>query len=349
MINLLPSKVSMKKLKYHNYPKRITFDTNPGICNLNCIMCDTHSLFFKDKRPKTRIPVMDFELVKSIIYEGVEHGLKEVIPSTMGEPLLYKHMEEMFLLAKETGIHVNLTTNGTFPRLGVEKWSEFILPVTSDIKISFNGVSAEINQHIMKGIDHQKQVNDIRKLVALRNKFKAGGKSKTTITLQLTLMEYNLSHLKDIVFFAEELGIDRVKAHHLWVTSPEIEDQNLRRSEESVKSWNAVAKELKNLSSNLNVRLENMDEISLDGEHQRFADDMVCPFLGREAWISADGKFNVCCCPDELRKQFGRFGNVKKDKSLYSLWSSSQYKELVANWGEHENCQKCNMRRKIEG
>ncbi len=26
-------------------PWRITIDTNPDQCNLNCIMCDTHSIY----------------------------------------------------------------------------------------------------------------------------------------------------------------------------------------------------------------------------------------------------------------------------------------------------------------
>jgi hypothetical protein len=47
-----------------------------------------------------------------------EHGLREVIPSTMGEPLLYEHFDGSSSSAATHGVKLNLTTNGTFPRLG---------------------------------------------------------------------------------------------------------------------------------------------------------------------------------------------------------------------------------------
>ena len=34
-----------------NKPYRITIDTNPDQCNLNCIMCDTHSIYNKNYKP----------------------------------------------------------------------------------------------------------------------------------------------------------------------------------------------------------------------------------------------------------------------------------------------------------
>ena len=41
--------------------------------------------------------------------------LREVIPSTMGEPLLYSHFDELLELCESLEISLNLTTNGTFP------------------------------------------------------------------------------------------------------------------------------------------------------------------------------------------------------------------------------------------
>ena len=225
----------MKKLHYHPFPKRITFDTNPGVCNLACIMCDTHSVFSEKKGNKHKLPIMDFSLIQSIIDEGVARGLEEVIPSTMGEPLLFKHTESMFRLANMVGVRINLTTNGTFPRLGVQKWSELILPVTSDIKISLNGISESVNTKIMCGVDHQRQLENIRAFTEKRDLLKKKGKTQTTITLQVTLMESNLDQLPGIVQFAENIGIERIKAHHVWVTNSSMENENLRRSEQSIK------------------------------------------------------------------------------------------------------------------
>ena len=54
---------------------------------------------------------------------------RQIIPSTMGEPLLYKYFDEVFiepLLAGEygTGVFLNLTTNGAEQVTRRETWPE---------------------------------------------------------------------------------------------------------------------------------------------------------------------------------------------------------------------------------
>ena len=41
----------------------------------------------------------------------------------MGEPLLYREFEQIIDLCHEFKVKLNLTTNGTFPKLGAEKWA----------------------------------------------------------------------------------------------------------------------------------------------------------------------------------------------------------------------------------
>lgn len=124
-------------------PWRITFDTNPDTCNLKCIMCEEHSehslLQLQRKAADKPRRLMPFEMIERVIADAAPHGLREIIPSTMGEPLLYDQFEGILDLCHRYGVKLNLTTNGTFPRLGVEEWAKRIVPVTSDVKISWNG------------------------------------------------------------------------------------------------------------------------------------------------------------------------------------------------------------------
>jgi hypothetical protein len=46
-----------------------------------------------------------------------------------------------------------------------------------------------------------------------------------------------------MIRMALELGVDRVKGHHLWAHFKEIRDQDMRRSAESIARWNAVVAE----------------------------------------------------------------------------------------------------------
>jgi molybdenum cofactor biosynthesis enzyme MoaA len=135
---------------------RITIDTNPEDCNLKCIMCEEHSPYsdfiptlFKETGVKRRR--MKFETVEDIFLQAEKLGVKEIIPSTMGEPLLYKEFDKIFELAEKKNIKINLTTNGTFPKKTVEEWAKLIVPNTTDVKISWNGATKETSQKVMIG------------------------------------------------------------------------------------------------------------------------------------------------------------------------------------------------------
>jgi len=106
-------------------------------------MCEEHSPFstlqserIAAGRPKRR---MDITLIGRVLEESRGTPLREIIPSTMGEPLVYKHMDEIIDLCSQYGVKLNLTTNGTFPGRGARAWAERIVPVASDVKISWIG------------------------------------------------------------------------------------------------------------------------------------------------------------------------------------------------------------------
>ena len=332
------------KIPHYPVPWRITFDTNPDVCNLHCIMCDTHSTYNKNFKPKRKL--LPVEVIEQVVAQSVP-GLKEIIPSTMGEPLLYRDFEKIIEIAKKYNVKINLTTNGTFPRLGAQRWAELILPVASDVKISINGIHKETNEAIMIGINHEEQIENIKTFVRVRDEIRRKGINNPTVTLQVTFMEKNYQELPDLLRFADELGIDRIKGHHLWVTWPQLEEQSLRRNSDSIRRWNRMVDTLFQLRDELgsDIKLDNF--YKLNEEDRSIPDDWICPFAGREAWIDWDGTFNVCCAPDNLRRQLGYFGNVL-ETDFIQLWQGGKYKNFVRHWGSYEVCKNCNMRRPKE-
>ena len=331
-------------------PWRMTFDTNPDKCNIKCIMCEEHSKYNQKKRNINRI--MDFSLIESVLKESVKLGLHEVIPSTMGEPLLYSQFERFIELVRKYGLKLNLTTNGTFPRLGVDKWGELILPIASDVKISINGSSKKVAESIMNGLDYEKQMQNINRFIQIRDTIRKSGVNSPTVTLQVTFMERNLTELPDLLRLAIKLDIDRLKGHHLWITHPEVEEESLQRNTEAIRRWDSIALKMKEISESSKLKngktitLDNVYEISdLSGDGV-VPSEFLCPFLGKEGWIAWDGTFNVCCAPDNLRQTLGNFGNVTKTDFM-DLWNSPEYNNLVGNWGNYSVCKKCNMRRPI--
>ena len=333
---------------------RITIDTNPEDCNLNCIMCEEHSPFSKYidelyKETGSRKRRMPVEWLDKIMDQAANLGIKEIIPSTMGEPLIYKAIERIYDLAKERGIKINLTTNGTFPRKTVMEWAEIIIPNTSDVKISWNGATKETSEKVMKGIDFEKVLKNVRDFIEYRDKYFIESGNYCRITLQLTFMQNNMHELADIVKLAASMNVDRVKGHHLWDHFNEIKHLSMNFNEDGIRDWNHYVKVAQKAAEEFRrpngkkVILENILPIEEKQKGEK-PEHYKCPFLNKELWISATGKISPCCAPDKLRDGLGDFGNIQTH-SISEVLRSPAYIDLVENYKKKELCKTCNMRK----
>jgi len=141
---------------------------------------------------------MDFAIVEKVVNAFLPFGLKEIIPSTIGEPFLYSRFEDFLFLAKRTDIKVSITTNGTFPNGGLKKWLPLLLPVLSDIK--FSAMRGKIPSGVFEFIDECKII-------------------KPTITIQATLDKND--KLDEI-----PKGVDRVKINEPWILNSQFSMTN---------------------------------------------------------------------------------------------------------------------------
>jgi MoaA/NifB/PqqE/SkfB family radical SAM enzyme len=173
------------------------------------------------------------------------------------------------------------------------------------------------------------------------------------VTFQLTFLESNIGELADIIRLAIDLGVDRVKGHHLWAHFKEIKDLSMRRSSESIGRWNQAvlaAREAaaeRTLPNGKYVLLENiflLDETAAED----LAPGGQCPFLGQEAWVSAQGRFDPCCAPDIQRRSLGEFGDLNKS-GFMEIWNGDSYGELVTSYRNRKLCLGCNMRKPVKG
>lgn len=333
---------------------RITIDTNPEDCNLKCIMCEEHSPYsdfiptlYRETGVKRRR--MKLETVEDIFLQAEKLGVTEIIPSTMGEPLMYKGIEGIFELSQNHGIKINLTTNGTFPKLKVEDWAKLIVPNTTDVKISWNGATAETAERVMHRLNFNQVLENVKKFIAERDKLFTENGWYCRITFQLTFMQNNMHELADIVKLAAELGVDRVKGHQLWAHFEEIKSLSMKATEVSVANWNEYVKQA--YEAQENYRKPNGEKVILENIiplHENQTDEVPeeyeCPFLSKELWISATGKISPCCAPDNLRKVLGDFGNISTS-SIEEVLQSPQYNELVNNYKTKPLCKSCNMRK----
>ncbi len=347
------------KVIERNAPKslwRITLDTNPEDCNLHCTMCEEHSPYstyiptlYKETGIKRRR--MPKEWLERIFKEAKELGVKEIIPSTMGEPLIYKGIERIYALAKEYGIKINLTTNGTFPRKSVTEWAKIIIPQTSDVKISWNGATKGIAETIMLGIDFEKATENVKEFIAYRNQYHQETGDYCRVTFQLTFMQNNMHELAGMIKLAAELDVDRVKGHHLWAHFDEIKSLSMKYDDSSIEQWNEYVNQA--FESADRYRKPNGDKVLLENiylidknKNKEVPEAYNCPFLQKELWISATGKISPCCAPDKQRDTLGDFGNIQ-NQSISEIISGKTYQELAANYKSNRLCKTCNMRKPV--
>lgn len=320
----------------NNSPWRITIDTNPDQCNLKCIMCDTHSIYNKKKAKRKR---MSPELLDRVLIEAIDTGVKEIIPSTMGEPLLYPYFYKFIDALTSSSTKLNLTTNGTFPKKGAREWAKLLLPITSDTKISINGISPRINEDVMIQANTNQMLLDIETYLEVRDAVRQENTShRPTVTLQVTFMNKNLIGIKEVIQYAIKHNVDRVKGHHLWVTHPELETEDLRNpSHKGI--WNDFIDEIEPFKSQ--IQLENFTKFS---ESSSVPISYDCPFLAQELWIDCNGTYNVCCAPSDRRQALGNFGSLN-DINIGNIFGTKDYQKLISTYKEKPLCQNCLLRK----
>jgi len=162
-----------------------------------------------------------------------------------------------------------------------------------------------------------------------------------------------VAELADMVRLAIDLGVDRVKGHHLWAHFEEIREQSMRRSPEAIKRWNQAVLEAREaaaertLANGKHVLLDNVFLLNSSATED-LAPGGPCPFLGQEAWVSAVGRFDPCCAPDAQRRNLGEFGDLTA-QSFMEIWNGEAYRELVATYRNRTLCLSCNMRKPTGG
>jgi MoaA/NifB/PqqE/SkfB family radical SAM enzyme len=197
------------------------------------------------------------ELIARTVREAVPHGLREIIPSTMGEPLMYRHFDVFTDLCREFAprLKLNLTTNGSFQSngvtpAGVAAWAPKLLPVLSDVKFSWNAATKGTQEAVMKRADYDAQRHNLEAFLRARDDAAALGGNRARVTLQLTFMEVNAPEFSALVAQAAALGVDRVKGHHLWAHWAEMEGQSFRRGDTgAVRRWNDIAARCRDMAA----------------------------------------------------------------------------------------------------
>ncbi len=90
----------------------------------------------------------------------------------------------------------------------------------------------------MLGTRWENVLENVKIFISVRDAYAARSDNRCRVTFQLTFLEMNVGELADIVQLAANVGVDRVKGHHLWAHFDEIKPLSMRRSPEAIQKWN---------------------------------------------------------------------------------------------------------------
>lgn len=271
---------------------------------MHCPLC-----FLAQRQAKLGLGEMPFATVRAAIENALKEGLREVIPSTMGEPLLYSHFAELLELCKASGVPLNLTTNGSFPgEWGTDGGMCRLLHACSDIKVSCMGFDDAVFSEMMPGGNFSQWKSNVERLVSLARteRAAAGAEPASTISLQVTLhkkLAPDAGAVHSILHWAQSIGIDRIKwnpAVFLSTALDELVRQYALESDEIL----ALKSQLEESAKSSKVRCEGslFFEPLLAAQEPCREDSIPCPF-DDELWVLPDGSVQYCPNPER------RYGN----------------------------------------
>lgn len=290
---------------------------------------------------------MDPGLASAVLAGARGGDLREVIPSTMGEPLLWAGIDGLIEACAAGRFRLNLTTNGTWPGRGARSWGLRISPVASDVKVSWNGASAATAEAIMAGLDFAAALDGVRQFAAARDEVAARTGTRCRLSFQVTAQAGNVDELGALVALAGTLGVDRVKVNQLQPRVAMLAARALPGSQAGRDRWNRAVNSMRSAAAEANragraLELQNVAPLPPLGAPPEPAGP--CPFVGREAWVLHDGRFAPCPHPAAWRGELGDFGDVGS-QPLSAIWSGEPLARLADGYRDHPVCRTCALRR----
>jgi len=285
-----------------------------GLCNFKCIHCPTGI------QPNGR-QVLDEKKFSIIMEQFIANNFipRVVVLYHGGEPLLNKYLGQYIRLLKNMGVAKTvITTNSSL--LSKEKAAELILAGLDELKVSFDGESANENNSIRKNGDFYSNADNVKSLCKIR---KILGRKNPTIIIyntricdKITLNTLNKSR-RFIFQEAPQYITDYFKNE-----CKEIEFKSL-----PAMVWPGFQ------------QFGKLETVCFPSESPQY-----CGSLFETFTILVDGKVVPCCY--DLRGEI-KLGNIF-EKNMFDIWNSPEYIEMREDFKKQKYRQFCHRCRVVK-
>ena len=247
-------------------------------CNHSCIFCAY------DFAKKSSLE-LDTEVICKRLGELGRMGVRSILYSGEGEPLLHKDLPRLIDCAKKSGIDVALATNGS---LGSFKLWQEVLPRLTWVRFSLDAATPEVYalvHKVSKGT-FSKTIKSIKDAVEVKRKGRLG----VAIGVQFLVLEENFKDLEAAIKLvmgiqADYISIKPYSLHPLMKAKKEVS-----YARDLTDKIDAIVKKNKGKSKTAVIFRKEAMETYMRKE-KKFSCCRAMPFWGH---ISAAGDFFTC-------------------------------------------------------
>lgn len=287
------------------YPIEIEISPS-GACNHRCVFCAVDYIGYQPD-------FLDKDTILRDIRQMSQKGLKSVICSGEGEPLLNKDMPDIANGIKNAGVDVAMSTNGA---LFTEEKVRDCLGVFTWVRYSVASMEEKSYDKIQRG--KQGDLNRVKEnlLEAVRVKRDRG--YKTTLGVQCLLLPDNMEQLPNMAKQLREIGVDYLTVKPY--------SQHLHSENTFQIDYNAMLEleqEIKQYATEdfaIYFRANAMKKM-----HQQKCYE-VCHGLPFMTHIDAKG--NVWPCVAHIGAKEFCYGNIYEN-TFEEIWEGNRRKEII--------------------
>lgn len=301
------------------YPIYIEVGLHGG-CNHRCLFCSFDFLNYKPV-------ILPLDAIEDFISQAATKGVKSILYSGEGEPLLHPNINEIVRLTKNSNIDVALSTNGiNFSR---EK-AENLLPFLSWVRFSISAGTRKSYAlvHRAKESDFDLAIANIREAVKIKNRHKL----RCTIGVQFLLIPQNEKDIFSLISILGDFGVDYlvVKPYSSHPSSKKKLNFILKN-----KNLDIVKKKIFDVSRGRVNIIFRQNSISKIKKKKPYGHCLGIPFI---AHIAANGE--VYPCNNFVGNKNFSFGNIST-QNFEDIWQGEKRKSIIEMIEERWNVNKC--------
>ena len=285
-----------------------------GRCNLRCKMCSVGD----NAKKEDELPL---DKIKFVMDRCAEWGIKEV-NLCGGEPLLRDSCFEIIQHAKDLGMRVVLTTNGT---LITETMAKRLVESGLDIiTISVDGARAETHNNI------RGQAGAFEKIIkGIKHLNNAEGNSRLIKVMILTLSDYNLDELEEYFGLAKSLSVDSLYITPVVPNNVKLYESDLPSEQDGLWISGVRLKRLDEVLKKLDILQQ--ERYGLNYPSYPLFRKYFGKKLGQNDWTCFAGYRRFVLLPEGLIQMCGdTIGDVRGSSSVKEIWYSPKARKRRA-------------------